>query len=62
VQVIIDSASSAVQDTQAESLATCLQLVAGDVLPHFLQILNSQTIALDRLRNVKFKKMCTSLW
>jgi hypothetical protein len=42
VQVIIDTALSAVvQDTQAESLATCLQLVAGDVLPHFLQILNS---------------------
>jgi len=62
VQVIIDSPSSAVvQDTQAESLATCLQLVAGDVLPHFLQVLNSQTIALHQLRNVKFKKMCTPL-
>jgi len=59
---MIGSASSAVQDTQAESLATCLQLVAGDVLPHFLQILNSQTTVLQQLRNVKFKKMCTSVW
>jgi hypothetical protein len=44
---MIGSASSAVQDTQAESLATCLQLIAGDVLPHFLQILNSQTTVLS---------------
>jgi len=35
VQVMTESASSAVQDTQTESLATCLRLVAGDVLPLF---------------------------